>query len=213
RDREREDAPAASHAGGAAGQAARDRGGAEGRRDAGVEQPEPARDGHLGARRRRDGRGAGVRRTARPTARPRRREGPVKPRGVSVRRRVFAIMMAAALILLGAFSYVELGLDLMPKTDPAVVSVQTNLTGASAEEIETQLTKPVEEIVNTISGIDELRANSDQGNSRVTINFTLEREIESATQDVRDKVATIVGRFPRDTRPPQIQKMDLVAQP
>src|SRR3989454_1888363 len=132
---------------------------------------------------------------------------------VSVRRPVFAIMMAAALVLLGAFSYEELGLDLMPKTDPAVVSVQTSLPGASAEEVETQLTKPIEEVVNTISGIDELRANSDQGNSRVIISFTLEREIEAATQDVRDKVATIVGRFPRDTRPPQIQKQDPDAQP
>ncbi|PYR58726.1 MAG: hypothetical protein DMF91_16500 [Acidobacteria bacterium] len=132
---------------------------------------------------------------------------------VSVRRPVFAIMLAAALVLLGAFSYEELGLDLMPKTDPAVVSVQTSLPGASAEEVETQLTKPIEEVVNTISGIDELRANSDQGNSRVIISFTLEREIEAATQDVRDKVATIVGRFPRDTRPPQIQKMDPDAQP
>jgi HAE1 family hydrophobic/amphiphilic exporter-1 len=132
---------------------------------------------------------------------------------VSVRRPVFAIMMAAALVLLGAFSYQELGLDLMPKTDPAVVSVQTSLPGASAEEVETQLTKPIEEVVNTISGIDELRANSDQGNSRVIINFTLEREIEAATQDVRDKVATIVGRFPRDTRPPQIQKIDPDASP
>src|SRR5437870_2720062 len=132
---------------------------------------------------------------------------------ISVERPVFAIMMTAALIVLGAVSYESLGLDLMPKTDAAVVSVQANLPGASAEEIETQITKRIEEAVNTISGIDELRANSDQGNSRVIISFTLEREIEAATQDVRDKVATIVGRFPRDTRPPQIQKMDPDAQP
>jgi hydrophobic/amphiphilic exporter-1 (mainly G- bacteria), HAE1 family len=132
---------------------------------------------------------------------------------VSVRNPVFAVMLAAALLLLGTFSYEELGLDLMPKTDPPVVNVNINLPGASAEEIETQLTKPTEEVVNTISGIDELRANSDQGSSRVTINFTLEREIESAVQDVRDKVSTIVGRFPRDTKPPTIQKVDPDAQP
>ena len=94
---------------------------------------------------------------------------------VSVKRPVFAIMMTAALIVLGAVSYESLGLDLMPKTDAAVVSVQANLPGASAEEIETQITKRIEEAVNTISGIDELRASSDQGNSRVTIIFTLER--------------------------------------
>ena len=123
---------------------------------------------------------------------------------VSVRRPVFAIMMTAALIVLGAVSYESLGLDLMPKTDAPVVSVQANLPGASAEEIETTITKRIEEAVNTISGIDELRASSDQGNSRVTITFTLERDIEAATQDVRDKLAQIVNQFPRDTRPLQI---------
>ncbi len=132
---------------------------------------------------------------------------------VSVKRPVFAIMMSVALIVLGAVSYESLGLDLMPKTDAAVVSVQANLPGASAEEIETQITKRIEEAVNTISGIDELRASSDQGNSRVTINFTLERDIESATQDVRDKLAQIVNQFPRDTRPMQITKMDPDMQP
>ena len=132
---------------------------------------------------------------------------------ISVNRPVFAIMMTAALIVLGAASYESLGLDLMPKTDAPVVSVQANLPGASAEEIETTITKRIEEAVNTISGIDELRASSDQGNSRVTITFTLEREIEAATQDVRDKLAQIVNQFPRDTRPLQITKMDPDAQP
>src|SRR5438105_3202297 len=122
-------------------------------------------------------------------------------------------MLGAALIVMGSFSYEELGLDLMPKTDSAVVSVNVNLPGASAEEVETQLTKPIEEAVNTISGIDELRASSDQGSARVTINFILDREIESATQDVRDKIATIVGRFPRDATSPVIQKNDPDAQP
>ena len=87
---------------------------------------------------------------------------------VSVKRPVFAIMMTAALIVLGAVSYKALGLDLMPKTDEPVVNVQANLPGASAEEIETQITKRIEEAVNTISGIDELRASSDQGNARAS---------------------------------------------
>jgi HAE1 family hydrophobic/amphiphilic exporter-1 len=132
---------------------------------------------------------------------------------VSVRRPVFAVMMTAALIVLGAFSYRELGLDLMPKTDVPVVTVNISLPGASAEEVETQITKRVEEAVNSISGIDELRANSDTGSSRVSITFFMERDIESATQDVRDKVATIVGQFPQDTKPPQIQKIDPDAAP
>src|SRR6476646_11716255 len=132
---------------------------------------------------------------------------------VSVKRPVFAIMMTAALIVLGAFSYKDLGLDLMPKTDSPNVNVQVQLPGASAEEVETQITKRIEEAVNTISGIDELRANSNQGQGQVNIVFTLERDIEAATQDVRDKVATIVGQFPRDTKPPVIQKVDPDSQP
>jgi hydrophobic/amphiphilic exporter-1 (mainly G- bacteria), HAE1 family len=132
---------------------------------------------------------------------------------VSIKRPVFAFMMTAAIVVLGIASYYQLGLDLMPKTDFPMVIVRTSLPGASAEEIETQITKPVEEVVNTIAGIDELRSSSQQGMSMVMITFVLEREIESATQDVRDKVATITNRFPRDTFPPVIQKMDPDANP
>ncbi len=125
---------------------------------------------------------------------------------VSVRRPVFAVMMSAALIILGWFSYRDLGLDLMPRTDNPTVNVRAGLPGASAEEIETTVTKPIEAAVNTINGIEELRCSSNQGNGNCTITFTLEREIEAATQDVRDKVATI--RFPRDTDPPVVSKND-----
>jgi HAE1 family hydrophobic/amphiphilic exporter-1 len=105
---------------------------------------------------------------------------------VSVQRPVFAIMISAAIIVVGWFSYRQLGLDLMPKTDAAVVNVNVFLPGASAEEVETQLTKPLEEAVNTINGIDELRASSDPGRANLNITFVLERDIEAATQDVRD---------------------------
>ncbi len=132
---------------------------------------------------------------------------------VSIKRPVFAFMMTAALVVLGLFSYRDLGLDLMPKTDFPVVFINTTLAGASSEEIETQITKPIEEVVNTISGVDELRASSDQGFSRVFVTFVLEKDIETAVQDVRDKVATIVNKFPRDTLPPVIQKMDPDAAP
>jgi HAE1 family hydrophobic/amphiphilic exporter-1 len=127
---------------------------------------------------------------------------------VCIRRPVFAIMMTMALVVLGLFSYRDLGLDLMPKTDYPVVFINTILPGASSEEVESQITKPMEEVVNTISGLDELRASSDQGFSRCFVTFVLEKDIETAVQDVRDKVATIVAKFPRDTLPPVIQKMD-----
>ena len=98
---------------------------------------------------------------------------------VSVERPVFAIMISAAIIVVGWFSYRQLGLDLMPKTDVPIVNVQVQLPGASAEEVETQLTKPLEEAVNTINGIDELRASSDPGRANLNISFVLERDIES----------------------------------
>lgn len=132
---------------------------------------------------------------------------------VSIRRPVFAFMMSAAIVVLGIASYRQLGLDLMPKTDAPVVFVQTNLPGASAEEVETQITKPIEEVVNTIAGIDELRSSSQQGGSRVIIMFVLERDIEAAVQDVRDKVASITNQFPRETLAPRIMKMDPDSNP
>ena len=129
----------------------------------------------------------------------------------SVRRPVFAVMMSAALIVLGWVSYQDLGLDLMPRTDSPTVNVRAGLQGASAEEIETTITKPIEAAVNTINGIEELRCSSNQGNGSCTITFTLERDIEGATQDVRDKVATV--RFPRDTQPPVVSKFDPDSSP
>ena len=130
---------------------------------------------------------------------------------VSVRKPVFAVMMSVALLVLGWASYGALGLDLMPRTDSPTVNVRASLPGASAEEIETTITRPIEAAVNTINGIDELRCSSNQGNGNCTITFVLERDIEAATQDVRDKVATV--RFPRDTEPPVVSKIDPDAAP
>ncbi len=132
---------------------------------------------------------------------------------VSVQRPVFAIMISAAIIVVGWFSYRQLGLDLMPRTEAAVVNVNVSLPGASAEEVETQLTKPLEEAVNTINGIDELRASSDPGRGNLNITFVLERDIEAATQDVRDKVAAAVRYFPKDALPPVVTKADPDAAP
>src|SRR5262245_64593672 len=106
---------------------------------------------------------------------------------VSINRPVFAIMMSLALVTLGVFSYRTLGVDLMPKTDQPNVNVNVQLPGASAEEVESTITKDVEETVNTINGIDELRTNSNQGNMQANITFNLERNMDSAIQDVRDK--------------------------
>ena len=127
---------------------------------------------------------------------------------VSIRRPVFALMMSVALVTLGIFSYGSLGVDLMPRTEQPNVNVRVGLPGASAEEVETTLTLPIETAVNSIEGIDELRANSNQGNTNVNVNFILEKDMDVAVQDVRDKIGPIVNQFGRDATAPVIQKSD-----
>jgi len=132
---------------------------------------------------------------------------------VFIRRPVLATMLTVLLLVLGLFSYRMLGVDAMPNIEIPVVTVTTVLRGASPEEIESQVTKPIEEVVNTIEGIDELKSISKEGISRITIRFDLEREIGEAAQDVRDKVATVIGRLPDDTEAPVISKLDFDAVP
>src|SRR5512138_2901752 len=125
-----------------------------------------------------------------------------------VKRPVFATMLIACLVVVGLFSYDRLGLDLLPKIDRPTISVTTKLSGASPEEMETQITKPIEEVINTISGLEELRSSTTEGNSRVNAVFVMERDADSAAQDVRDKISTILSKFPKDTDPPIIEKFD-----
>jgi len=122
-------------------------------------------------------------------------------------------MLVLSLVVLGMASYRELGLDLFPKVDLPTVVITTTLEGASPEEIETQITKPIEEVVNTINGIDELSSTSSEGVSRVVARFVLEKDPEVATNDVRDKVGTILSKFPVGTDPPIIEKFDPDAAP
>ncbi|MBI2361110.1 MAG: efflux RND transporter permease subunit, partial [Deltaproteobacteria bacterium] len=132
---------------------------------------------------------------------------------LSIKRPVFATMLILALVVLGLFSYAGLGVDLFPNVDLPTVTVTTTLKGASVEEMETAVTKPIEEIINTIDGIDELRSVTKEGLSNITIQFVLEKDGEVAAQDVRDKVSTILSRLPVGTDPPVIQKFDIDAFP
>jgi HAE1 family hydrophobic/amphiphilic exporter-1 len=127
---------------------------------------------------------------------------------VSIRRPVFALMMSVALVTIGIFSYGSLGVDLMPRTEQPNVNVRVGLPGASAEEVETSLTLIMESAVNSIEGIDELRANSNQGNTNLNISFNLEKDMDVAVQDVRDKIGPVVNQFPRDATAPVVQKSD-----
>jgi hydrophobic/amphiphilic exporter-1 (mainly G- bacteria), HAE1 family len=130
-----------------------------------------------------------------------------------VRRPVFATMLVMVFVVLGVASFSRLGVDLYPKIDLPRATITTTLPGASAEEMETEVTKPIEEAVNTIQGIDELRATTVEGVSRVNISFVLERDVEQAVQDVRDRVSTILYRLPEGINPPVIEKIDPDAQP
>ena len=132
---------------------------------------------------------------------------------ICIRRPVFATMLIMALVVVGGFCYTKLGVDLFPKVDFPTVTVTTVLPGASPEEVETEITKKVEEAVNTISGIDELRSVSSEGISQVFVTFILERNGDEAAQDVRDRVGRILGNLPREIDPPVIEKVDPDAQP
>jgi hydrophobic/amphiphilic exporter-1 (mainly G- bacteria), HAE1 family len=132
---------------------------------------------------------------------------------ICIRRPVFASMIILALVVVGATSYFRLGVDRFPAVDLPNVTVRTTLPGASPEEVETTVSQVIEEVVNTVEGIDELRSVSGQGTSFVIATFNLNRDIDTAAQDVRDRVATALNRLPRDINPPVISKFDNENQP
>lgn len=130
-----------------------------------------------------------------------------------IKRPVFATMINLLLVVLGWFSFKDIGIDQFPNVELPIVTVTTTLRGASPEEMETSVTKPLEEIINTIQGIDELGSVTTEGISQITVTFVLERDRDIAAQDVRDKVNTILARLPEGTDPPIIDKFDLDAIP
>src|SRR5215475_14239974 len=127
---------------------------------------------------------------------------------VCIKRPVFATMIVMALVVVGAASWFRLGVDRFPSVDLPTVTVRVELPGASTEEMETTVAQKLEEQINTIQGIQELRSISSPGNCLVIVTFVLSRQIDVATQDVRDKVAIAVRNLPRDIRPPVISKTD-----
>ncbi|MFY0535504.1 efflux RND transporter permease subunit [Nannocystis pusilla] len=123
-------------------------------------------------------------------------EGAVTLSEICVRRPVFTLMLILACMTFGVLSFRTLGVDQFPDVEIPVVTVTTTLRGASPEEIETQVSKIVEDAVSTAEGIDELRSTSLEGVSVVTVNFLLDRDRDQATQDVRDKVAAALKNLP-----------------
>ncbi|HYI96273.1 MAG TPA: efflux RND transporter permease subunit, partial [Bryobacteraceae bacterium] len=132
---------------------------------------------------------------------------------ICIKRPVFATMLIMALVVLGIDSYTKLGVDLFPKIDLPIVTVTTTLRGAAPEEVETQVSKRIEEAVNTISGIDDLRSTSAEGVSIVAVQFMLDKDPEVGAQEIRDKINRILPELPQDADPPVIEKVATDASP
>jgi hydrophobe/amphiphile efflux-1 (HAE1) family protein len=126
---------------------------------------------------------------------------------------VFTVMLIAFLVTLGAFSYRGLAVDLFPKADPATVNVDVQLPGATPEEVVTGVVLPLEDAISSVSGIDEISVYSSEGYADITCTFVLERDIDGAAQDIREKVAAAIYRLPRETLPPVITKEDPQSDP
>ncbi|AKU98051.1 RND multidrug efflux transporter [Labilithrix luteola] len=132
---------------------------------------------------------------------------------VCIQRPVFATVLMLLLVVLGGVAYGKLGLDQFPNVDLPIVVVTTTLPGSSAQEIESDVTDKIEGAVNTISGIDELRSTSSEGVSIVVITFAIEKPVDVAAQDVRDKVNQVMPDLPKGIDQPVISKVDPGASP
>lgn len=131
----------------------------------------------------------------------------------SIKRPVFATMVILGLVVLGIVSYPRIGVDLFPKIDFPMVNITTTLKGASPEIMDIDVTDKIEGAVNTINGVKSIISTSTEGVSAVTVEFVLERDIDLAVQDVREKVSAIRAKLPRDIDEPVIQKIDPDATP
>jgi len=130
-----------------------------------------------------------------------------------VRRPVFTTMLVMLFVVTGIFSFRDLSVDLLPKADPAVIQVLINLPGASPDELVGSVAEPTEQAVSSIAGIDDMQTTIREGNVRFTIRFVLERDINDAAQDVREKVAQAMRDLPPEVQPPIITKVDPDADP
>ncbi|TYR33853.1 efflux RND transporter permease subunit [Sphingobacterium phlebotomi] len=133
---------------------------------------------------------------------------------LSIKRPVLAIVMNLLLILFGIIGYTFLGVREYPSIDPAQISVRTNYAGANADIIESQITEPLEKSINSIDGIRNISSSSSQGASNITIEFNLDKDLEAAANDVRDKVSQAMRNLPQDIdAPPVVSKADADSEP
>ncbi|MBK6422574.1 MAG: efflux RND transporter permease subunit [Gemmatimonadetes bacterium] len=132
---------------------------------------------------------------------------------VSIRRPVLASMLSLALVLFGVIGYLKLPVREYPDVDPPVISITTVLPGASPQVVETAVTDILEEELSTLPGLRTLTSASAEQSSNITLEFTLDRDVDVAAQDVRDKVSRVRDRLPEDVREPVIAKQEADADP
>src|ERR671918_2137750 len=132
---------------------------------------------------------------------------------LSIRRPVLASMLSLALVLFGAIGYTQLAVREFPDVDAPIVSVSTVLPGANPQVVESAVTDILEEELSTVEGLRTLTSSSGEGVSNITLEFNLERDVEAAAQDTRDKVARVRERLPEDVEEPVVAKQDADAQP
>lgn len=111
---------------------------------------------------------------------------------------MLAIVMSIIIVLFGGIGYSYLGVREYPSIDPPIITVKTNYSGANADVIESQITEPLEKVLNGIEGVRTISSSSNQGSSTITVEFNLESNIEAAANDVRDKVSQVVRQLPQD---------------
>ena len=132
---------------------------------------------------------------------------------LSVRRPVFAAVAAIVLCVVGLAAFFATPVRELPDVDPPIVSVSTTYAGASAEVIESRITEPIEQQIAGIPGIERINSTSRDGRSSVNIEFALDRNIDDAANDVRDRISRVVGRLPDQANPPEVSKADSDSQP
>lgn len=132
---------------------------------------------------------------------------------ISIKRPVFATMLILGLVVLGIVSYPSIGIDLFPRVEFPIVNIKTVLKGANPEIMDIDVTDKIEEAINTINGVKTINSTSTEGVSIVTVEFFLERDIDIAVQDVREKIAAIRSKLPTDIEEPVIEKVDPDATP
>lgn len=131
---------------------------------------------------------------------------------LSIQRPVLATVFAIIIVIFGVIGFTSLGVREYPSVDPPIVTVTTNYTGSSADIIESQITEPLEEAINSVAGIKTMNSISADGRSTIKIEFDLGMDMDNAANDIRDKVSQAIRRLPPDTDPPIVQKSDADSQ-